>query len=69
MADGLQACLEVKQTTIKPTVVYSARQHANEVSSTSHILKLAELLATDPDPSRRRIARAGRCRRARRAGR
>ncbi len=37
-----------KQTTIKPTVVYSARQHANEVSSTSHVLKMAELLLTDP---------------------
>lgn len=37
-----------KQTTIKPTVIYSARQHANEVSSTSHVLKMAELLLTDP---------------------
>ena len=37
-----------KQTTVKPTVVYSARQHANEVSSTSHVLKMAELLLTDP---------------------
>jgi hypothetical protein len=37
-----------KQTTIKPTVLYSARQHANEVSSTSHVLKLAEMLLTDP---------------------
>jgi hypothetical protein len=37
-----------KQTTIKPTVVYSARQHANEVSSTSHVLRMAELLLTDP---------------------
>ncbi|MDP6371105.1 MAG: M14 family metallopeptidase [Vicinamibacterales bacterium] len=36
-----------KATTFKPTVVYSARQHANEVSSTSHVLKLAELLLTD----------------------
>jgi len=36
-----------KQTTMKPTIVYSARQHANEVSSTSHVLKLAELLLTD----------------------
>jgi hypothetical protein len=39
---------QAKQTTLKPTVVYSARQHANEVSSTSHTLKLAELLLTDP---------------------
>lgn len=37
----------VKATTFKPTVVYSARQHANEVSSTSHILRHAELLLTD----------------------
>jgi hypothetical protein len=37
-----------KATTFKPTVIYSARQHANEVSSTSHVLKLAELLLTDP---------------------
>jgi len=37
-----------KATTWKPTVVYSARQHANEVSSTSHTLKMAELLLTDP---------------------
>ena len=39
---------QAKQTTLKPTVVYSARQHANEVSSTSHTLKLAELLLTEP---------------------
>jgi hypothetical protein len=38
---------QAKQTTMKPTIVYSARQHANEVSSTSHILKLAELIVTD----------------------
>ena len=36
-----------KATTFKPTVIYSARQHGNEVSSTSHVLKLAELLLTD----------------------
>jgi hypothetical protein len=40
---------QAKATTLKPTVVYSARQHANEVSSTSHVLKLAELLLTDPE--------------------
>ena len=40
---------QAKQTTLKPTIVYSARQHANEVSSTSHVLKMAELLLTDPD--------------------
>ncbi|HJZ76407.1 MAG TPA: M14 family metallopeptidase [Vicinamibacterales bacterium] len=39
---------QAKQTTMKPTIVYSARQHANEVSSTSHVLKMAELLLTDP---------------------
>lgn len=38
-----------KATTLKPTVVYSARQHANEVSSTSHTLRLAELLLTDAE--------------------
>ncbi|MDX1648016.1 MAG: M14 family metallopeptidase, partial [Longimicrobiales bacterium] len=37
----------VKASTFKPTVVYSARQHANEVSSTSHVLRHAELLLTD----------------------
>jgi hypothetical protein len=31
----------------KPSIYLSGRQHANEVSSTSYILKLAELLATD----------------------
>jgi hypothetical protein len=39
---------QAKATTLKPTVLYSARQHANEVSSTSHTLRLAELLLTDP---------------------
>ncbi|MDE2980497.1 MAG: M14 family metallopeptidase [Gemmatimonadota bacterium] len=38
-----------KATTFKPTVIYSARQHANEVSSTSHVLRHAELLLTDPE--------------------
>ena len=38
-----------KATTYKPTVIYSARQHANEVSSTSHVLRHAELLLTDPE--------------------
>jgi hypothetical protein len=36
-----------KATTYKPTVIYSAREHANEVSSTSHVLRHAELLLTD----------------------
>jgi hypothetical protein len=39
---------QAKATTLKPTVVYSARQDANEVSSTSHTLKFAEMLLTDP---------------------
>ncbi len=38
-----------KETTLKATIVYSGRQHANEVSSTSHILKLGELLLNDAD--------------------
>jgi hypothetical protein len=37
-----------KYSAYKPTIFMTGRQHANEVSSTSHILKLAELLATDP---------------------
>ncbi len=35
---------QAKATTRKPTVIYSARQHANEVSSTSHVLKLGEIV-------------------------
>jgi hypothetical protein len=42
-----------KATTFKPTLMYTGRQHGNEVSATSHILKLAERLLTDP--ARRRI--------------
>jgi Zinc carboxypeptidase len=38
-----------KETTLKATIVYSGRQHANEVSSTSHILKLGEQLVNDPE--------------------
>jgi hypothetical protein len=37
-----------KEATTKAGIVYSGRQHANEVSSTTHILKLAEQLVTDP---------------------
>ena len=37
-----------KYSAYKPTIFISGRQHANEVSSTSHIFKLAELLCTDP---------------------
>ena len=38
-----------KATTLKPTIVYSGRQDANEVSSTSHLLRLSEMLVTDPE--------------------
>jgi hypothetical protein len=38
-----------KETTLKASIVYSGRQHANEVSSTSHILKLGEQLVSDPE--------------------
>jgi len=38
-----------KESTLKAAIVYSGRQHANEVSSTSHIEKLGEQLVTDPD--------------------
>ena len=39
---------QAKASVYKPTLILSGRQHANEVSSTSHILRLVELLATDP---------------------
>ncbi|HSL21987.1 MAG TPA: M14 family metallopeptidase [Vicinamibacterales bacterium] len=39
----------LKLSALKPTILITGRQHANEVSSTSHILRLAELLATDPE--------------------
>jgi hypothetical protein len=38
---------QAKLNALKPTLFISGRQHANEVSSTSHILRLAELLVTD----------------------
>jgi len=38
---------QAKATTLKPTALFTARQHANEVSSTTHVLQLAELLLTD----------------------
>jgi hypothetical protein len=38
-----------KETTLKAAIIYSGRQHADEVSSTSHIDKLGEQLVTDPD--------------------
>jgi len=37
-----------KETTLKASIVFSGRQHANEVSSTSHINRLAEELLIDP---------------------
>jgi hypothetical protein len=36
-----------KATTLKATIIYSGRQHANEVSSTSHLMKLGEELVLD----------------------
>ncbi len=41
-----------KETTLKAAIVYSGRQHANEVSSTSHIQKLAEEIVLNPDTRR-----------------
>jgi hypothetical protein len=38
---------QAKLNALKPTVLLSGRQHANEVSSTSHILRIGELLVTD----------------------
>ena len=40
---------QAKLSTWKPVLSITGRQHANEVSSTSHILRLAELLATDDE--------------------
>ncbi|HEX5474111.1 MAG TPA: M14 family zinc carboxypeptidase [Vicinamibacterales bacterium] len=37
-----------KETTLKAVILYSARQHANEVSSTSHVDKLVEQILTQP---------------------
>ncbi|HEV2387813.1 MAG TPA: M14 family metallopeptidase [Candidatus Acidoferrales bacterium] len=37
-----------KEETLKAVIIYSGRQHADEVSSTSHILRLAEQLVRDP---------------------
>lgn len=38
---------QAKLNALKPTLFVSGREHANEVSSTSHILRLGELLVTD----------------------
>jgi hypothetical protein len=43
-----QLVSRAKATTYKPTIFITARQHANEISSTGCALRLAELLATDP---------------------
>jgi hypothetical protein len=40
---------QAKLNALRPTLFLSGRQHANEVSSTSHILRLGELLATDAE--------------------
>lgn len=39
---------QAKLNAYKPTLLLFGRVHGNEVSSTSHILRLAELCATDP---------------------
>ncbi len=39
---------QAKLNALKPTLFLSGRMHANEVSSTSHLLRLGELLVTDP---------------------
>jgi hypothetical protein len=38
---------QAKLNAFKPTLFVSGREHANEVSSTNHILRLGELLVTD----------------------
>ena len=38
---------QAKRNALKPTIFISGREHANEVSSTSHILRLGEFLVTD----------------------
>lgn len=40
---------QARASVIKPTIFITGRQHANEVSSTTHILLLAESLVTDPE--------------------
>ena len=45
---GGELVSRAKAVTWKPTIFVTARQHANEVSSTNATLRLAELLATDP---------------------
>ena len=43
---------QAKASTVKPVLMISGRQHANEVSSTSHILRLAERIATEDEYKR-----------------
>ncbi len=38
---------QAKLNALKPTLMLSGRQHANEVSSTSHVLRFGEMLVTD----------------------
>lgn len=40
---------QAKMNALKPTLLLYGRVHGNEVSSTSHILRLAELCAADPE--------------------
>ncbi|MFB0543462.1 MAG: M14 family metallopeptidase, partial [Candidatus Bathyarchaeia archaeon] len=40
---------QAKASAYKPVLLLTGRQHANEISSTSHILRLVELLITDPE--------------------
>jgi hypothetical protein len=48
---------KAKASIQKAAILITGRQHANEVSSTSHILRLAELLATD-DEARKLLKKA-----------
>ncbi len=43
---------QAKLNALRPTLYLTGRQHANEISSTSHLLRLAELLASDPEWNR-----------------
>lgn len=40
---------QAKLNALKPTLFLSAREHGNEVSSTSYLLRLVEYIATDPE--------------------
>jgi hypothetical protein len=43
---------QAKYSTVKPVLILTARQHGNETSGTSHVLRLAELIATKPEYKR-----------------